>query len=126
MRLMEVLLHAGTAISGFTASMIHERVVSSFGVKDYCLPQLRYDLRKLKAHGLLERDGKHYAYHLTDKGVKVAIMFVLFHKRLCGPIANSLFHHRTNPQYHFNTKIEKAYEKVDNSISQLIDFLEAA
>jgi hypothetical protein len=126
LRLMEVLLHAGTTISGFTTSMLHERITSSFCIKDYRLSQLRYDLRKLKAHGLLERDGKHYAYRLTDKGVKVAIMFILFHKRLCGPIANSLFHHRTNPQYRFNTKIEKAYEKADRAISQLIDFLEAA
>ena len=28
------------------------------------------------------------------KGVKVAALFVLFHKRVCGPLANTLFHHR--------------------------------
>ena len=53
-------------------------------------------------------------------------MFVLFNKRLCGPIANTLFNHRTNPKYRFNIKIEKAYDKADTSISQLIDFLQAA
>jgi hypothetical protein len=25
---------------------------------------------------------------------KAALMFILFHKRVCGPLANSLFHHR--------------------------------
>jgi len=54
---------------------------------------LRYDLRKMRAHALLERDGNRYAYRLTDKGVKVALLFVLFHQRLYGPLANSLFHH---------------------------------
>jgi hypothetical protein len=49
-----------------------------------------YDLRKLKAHALLERDGRRYAYRLTDKGSRVALMFVLFHQRMCGPLANSL------------------------------------
>ena len=44
--------------------------------------RLRYDLRKMKAHGLLERDGKRYTYRLTEKGTKVALTFVLFHQRL--------------------------------------------
>ena len=60
--------------------------------------QLRYDLRKMKAHGLIERDGR-YAYRLTGKGTKVALIFVLFHQRLCGPLANSLFHHKPNTHY---------------------------
>jgi hypothetical protein len=61
----------------------------------------------MKAHGLLERDGKRYAYRLTDKGVKVALLFVIFHKQLCGPLANSLFHHkrhRSSP----NSRLESA------------------
>ena len=48
----------------------------------------------MKAHGLLERIGRSYRYRLTDKGIKAALMFILFHKRVCGPLANSLFHHR--------------------------------
>ncbi len=44
----------------------------------------------MKAHGLLERIGRSYLYRLTDKGAKAALMFVLFHKRVCGPLANSL------------------------------------
>jgi hypothetical protein len=60
----------------------------------YSLSQLRYDLRKLKAHGLIERDGKRYAYRLTDKGTRAALLFVLFHQRVCGPMANSFFRHR--------------------------------
>jgi hypothetical protein len=35
-----------------------------------------------------------YTYRLTDKGVKVALLFLFFHKRLCGPLASNLFHHR--------------------------------
>jgi hypothetical protein len=57
--------------------------------KTYGLNQLRYDLRKLKGHGLIERDGSRYAYRLTQKGIQVALLFLFFHKRLCGPLANS-------------------------------------
>src|SRR5207249_11887330 len=52
---------------------------------------LRYDLRKLKGHGLLERDGSRYAYRLTPQGIQVALLFLFFHKRLCGPLAHSRF-----------------------------------
>ena len=76
-RLMEALLHGGTAVGG-----------------RYGLNQLRYDLRKIKGNGLLERDGKCYPYRLSDKGTKVTLMFVLFHKQIRGPLANSLFHHQ--------------------------------
>ena len=35
----------------------------------------------MKAHGLIERDGSRYAYRLTEKGSKVALLIVLFHHR---------------------------------------------
>ena len=31
----------------------------------YTLTQLRYDLRKMKAHGLVERIGRSYVYRLS-------------------------------------------------------------
>jgi hypothetical protein len=46
------------------------------GADRYGLNQLRHGLRKLKAHRLLERDGKRYAYRLTEKGTKVAMLFL--------------------------------------------------
>jgi len=92
-RLLEVLLHGGSQVGGWTAKQIHHAVLTTFHLPDtaYGLNQLRYDLRKLKAHALLRRDGSRYAYHLTPKGVQVALLFLFFHKRLCGPLANSRF-----------------------------------
>ena len=48
-----------------------DQVLTTFRLspKSYELNQLRYDLRKLKGHALLERDGSGYAYRLTPKGV---------------------------------------------------------
>ena len=127
-RLMEVLLHGGTTVGGWTAKQIHDAVLTAFQLSAarYGLNQLRYDLRKMKAHGLVERDGKRYAYQLTDKGTKVALTFVLFHQRLCGPLANSLFHHQPDRDARPNSKLEAAYHKADASIRNLIQLLEAA
>ena len=95
-RLLEVLLHAGNNLGGWSAKQIHQIILQSFHLseKSYALNQLRYDLRKLKGHGLLERDGSRYAYRLTSKGFQVALLFLFFQKRLCGPLANSRFHHQ--------------------------------
>jgi hypothetical protein len=127
-RLMEVLLHGGTTVGGWTAKQIHQAVLTTFelSAKTYGLNQLRYDLRKLKGHGLLERDGRRYAYRLSAKGVQVALLFLFFHKRLCGPLANSRFHHQPDPKHCPKSKLEAAYYKADKAIQDIVDLLAAA
>jgi len=128
LRLMEILLHHATQIQGWRTADIHQAILSAFSLKPdtYTLTQLRYDLRKLRAHGLVERDGKRYCYRLTDKGAKVALMFVLFHKRVCGPVAHSLFDRKPNQQFNPNSKIETAYYKADAAIQNVLDQLATA
>ena len=87
--------------------------------------QLRYDLRKLKGHGLLQRDGSRYAYRLTPKGVQVALLFLFFHKRLRGPLANSRFHHTPVARHQPPSKLETAYHHADKAIQQIVDLLAA-
>lgn len=127
LRLMEVLLHAGTRVLGWRSAEIHQAILASFSLTpaNYTLTQLRYDLRKMKAHRLLQRDGRRYAYRLTHKATRVALLFVLFHKRVCGPLANSLFHRRPSQTATPSSKIEAAYHKADRSIDQLIQLLAA-
>ncbi len=79
----------------------------------------------MKAHGLLERIGRAYCYRLSDKGTKAALMFILFHKRVCGPLANSLFHHRLDETLKPASKIESAFHKADQAIQQVLDLLAA-
>jgi hypothetical protein len=54
------------------------------------------------------------------------LLFVLFHKQLCGPLANSLFHHQPDAQLRPKSKLETAYHKADASIRNLIQLLQAA
>ena len=127
-RLLEVLLHGGNTVGGWTAKQIHQVVLTTFQLSPatYGLNQLRYDLRKLKGHGLLERDGSRYAYQLTGKGIQIALLFLFFHKRLCGPLANSRFHHKPDPTHRPNSKLEAAYHKADKAIQDIVDLLAAA
>jgi hypothetical protein len=127
-RLFEVLLHSGSQVGGWTATQIHQAILTSFrlSANAYSLNQLRYDLRKLKGHGLLQRDGSRYRYRLTTKGIQVALLFLFFHKRLCGHLANSRFHHKPNADHRPNSKLEAAYYKADRAIEQIVDLLKAA
>ena len=127
-RLLEVLLHGGNMVGGWTARQIHQAVLTTFQLspKTYDLNQLRYDLRKLKGHGLLQRDGTGYAYHLTPKGVQVALLFLFFHKRLCGPLANSRFHHTPDLTRAPASKLEHAYYTADKAIQNIVNLLAAA
>jgi len=127
-RLLEVLLHGGNTVGGWTAKQIHQAVLTTFrlSANSYGLNQLRYDLRKLKGHGLVQRDGSRYAYQLTAKGIQVALLFLFFHKRLCGPLANSRFHHQPDPAHRPNSKLEAAYHKADTAIQNIVDLLAVA
>jgi len=127
-RLLEVLLHGSNTVGGSTANQIHQAILTSFQIpaKAYGLNQLRYDLRKLKGHSLLERDGSRYAYRLTSKGVQISMLFLFFHKRLCGPLANSRFHHQPDPAHQPNSKLEAAYHKADKAIQEIVNLLDAA
>jgi hypothetical protein len=128
MRLLEVLLHGGTQLGGWRTAQIHAAILAACGLSAdayYTLTQLRYDLRKMKGRGLLEREGRRYRYRLAEKGKPVAAMFVLFHKRVCGPLANSLFHHRPQPSSQPPVRIEAAYHQAGVAIQKLIDLVAA-
>lgn len=127
-RLLEVLLHAGSSLGGWTAREIHAAVLDRFEVAtpQYPLTSLRYDLRKLKGHGLLEREPGRYAYRLTEKGQRVAVLFLLFHQRLCGPLAGGQFGRRPEQRYCPRSPLERAYYKADQAIDEIVSILRAA
>jgi len=127
-RLMEVLLNAGVGINGWSARQIHETLLGRFRISKeaYTLNQLRYDLRKMKAHGLLQRLGGRYAYGLTEKGIRIALLFSLFHQRIFGPIAYSQFVRHPNQQPGPHSKPERAYRRADSAIDQIVEIVRAA
>jgi hypothetical protein len=70
---------------------------------------------------LLERGERRFACQLTDKGIDVALLFLFFYKRLCGPLANSRFHHKPAPENRPNSKMESAYHKADKAVENLVN-----
>lgn len=126
-RVIEVLLRQGHSLPAWSSRQLHQAVCDTFGLdpKAYSRHQLRYDLRKLKAHGLLERDGRRYAYRLSEKGTKAAVMMTLFRKRIYGPMAAGTMSHRPDPAYMPDSRFERLYHRIDRDIDSLLSLLAA-
>jgi hypothetical protein len=122
-RLFEVLLHGGSHLGGWTAKQIHNAVLTSFHLSGASTASISSAMTC--ASSLLQRDGSRYAYRLTHKGVQVALLFLFFHKRLCGPLANSRFHHRPSARHQPASKLEAAYHRADTAIQHVVDLLAA-
>jgi hypothetical protein len=62
MRLREVLLHGGVQLNGWRSADLPQAILTTFG-----------------------------PFATSYTGTRAALMFILFHKRVCGPLGNSLF-----------------------------------
>ena len=124
LRLMEVLLHGGTLLHGWRTAHLQHAILAAFGLtpSTYTLTQLRYDLRKMRAHGLLERDGARYAYRLTDKGRKVALLFVLFHNASAARSPTACSTIRPTPRRHRRRRSKRPIEKPTDQFSTFWTF----
>jgi hypothetical protein len=122
MRLLEVLLRrAGGGFGAWRTETLRAAILNHFELKpnQYTLNQIRYDLRKLAAHGIIERIEHTYSYRLSARGQKTSILLTLFARRIYGPVASSALHHRPEPEHAPPSPFEAAYRKVDESLDAL-------
>jgi len=127
LRLMRVLLHNGTLVRGLKTADIHTALLETFGLKpaDYTINQLRYDMRKMKAHALIERDGKSRLWRFTKTGVRVSTLMLLFHDHVIGPVSGGIFGKRPVANTKTAGKFEAAYEKIDKAFDDMLSLLAA-
>ena len=88
LRLLEVLLQPAGLVADWTVANLHARVLERFHLSplDYRPSQLRYDLWKLRAKGLVERVGTSRRYRVTDSGLRLGTLLVKLRFRLLGPL----------------------------------------
>ncbi len=124
-RLLEALLHPGTFVADWTSREVHARVLQRHRLTEaaYRLSQLRYDLGKLRAHGLVERIGTSRRYRLTERGLKLGVLLVKLRTRLLGPLASLVTADRPRPLSHHSSAVEAAFRQVDAALNHLCDTL---
>ncbi len=120
-RLLEALLHPGTFVADWTSREVHDRLLKRHRLaeQEYRLSQLRYDLGKLRAHGLVERLGTSRRYRLTSHGLKLGVLLVKLRTRLLGPLASlASDEQRRRPSRH-PSELEAAFHQVDVALDHL-------
>jgi hypothetical protein len=120
-RLLETLLHPGGFVRDWTTRELHTRAVARhrLGPDAYRLTQLRYDLSKLRAKGLVERIGKSRRYCLTPIGLKLAVLLVKLRLRLLGPLASLIGQPNINKAPRPFNFVDAAYREVDTALDHL-------
>jgi hypothetical protein len=120
-RLLEALLHPGTFVADWTSREVHARVLRRHRLAEatYRLGHLRYDLGKLRAHGLAERLGASRRYRLTTRGLKLGVLLVKLRTRLLGPLASLATAQASRRLTRATSAVEAAFRQVDVALDHL-------
>lgn len=124
LRLLEVLLQPGGLIADWTSAELHTRVLARYrlAAQDYRPSQLRYDLWKLRAKGLVDRVGTTRHYRLTAAGARLGVVLIKLRFRLLGPVATLAAHSQPRASAPTNS-FEIAIRNLDDALDQLFSAL---
>jgi len=120
-RVLETLLHPATFARVWTTRELHTRILARHQLAEsaYRLSQLRYDLSKLRAKGLVERLGNTRRYRLTPLGLKLGVLLVKLRTRLLGPLATLLGNSPVARTSSPNNSVDQAFRDVDTALDHL-------
>ena len=124
-RMLEALLHDNRSIGQWKSMDVRQKIIDSFDLSenDYSRNQVIYYIRKLRAHGLVEKIKGTNTYRLTGYGVKVALAFTLMRKRIYGPLHYSLFEQQPDAGIDTGSILERLYRRLDIDINEIQKYL---
>jgi hypothetical protein len=120
-RVLDTLLHPAAFAPDWTTRQLHTRILGRHQLveADYRLSQLRYDLAKLRAKGLVERIGTSRRYRLTPLGLKLGVLLVKLRIRLLGPLATFVSNTSRRPRSPHHNSIDTAFRQIDTALDHL-------
>jgi DNA-binding transcriptional ArsR family regulator len=120
-RLLDALLQPAGFVTNWTTRELHARILTRphLTETDYRLSQLRYDLAKLRANGLVERLGRTRRYQLTPLGLKLGVVLVKLRIRLLGPLATLVTTSVPRRQRPPTNSVDTAFLEVDTALDHL-------
>jgi DNA-binding transcriptional ArsR family regulator len=107
-----------------TTADLQQRTLERYrlSANDYRLSQLRYDLGKLRAKGLVERLGGSRRYRLTATGLRLGTVLTKVRFRLLGPLT-SLACGAVRARSHHPSPVEAALRDVGTALDRLCEIL---
>ena len=119
-RLLDSLTQPTGFVREWTTRDLHTRILARHRLAegDYRLSQLRYDLSKLRAKGLVERLGTSRRYRLTQVGLKLGVLLVKLRMRLLGPLVTLTTKPRPSAAVRSNS-VDNAFAELDAALDHL-------
>jgi hypothetical protein len=112
----------------FRTRDVHQRAAETLGLTTatYRLGQLRYDLAKLRAKGLVVKVPKTQTYRLTPQGFRICVLFLKLFHRVYAPFSAAVV--QPVPQDALlsddrRCTLDQLYASVDRALDQLLDHL---
>jgi hypothetical protein len=115
---LSALLGFSLLVRGFTNRQLRERVAGLLGQSPESLTagRMSYDLRRLRLHGLITRVKKSNRYHLTQRGIQVALFFTRSYARILRPGLAQI----TGPEWEDCSALRRSFDQVLRHIDQLV------
>jgi hypothetical protein len=119
MALLSVLLVFRLLPRGFASRELREHLAPLLGEPPSALTQGRmtYQLRRLRLHGLIERQPKSHRYRVTSRGVRSAMFFTRSYARILRPGLSEIF----APTGAGASKLRLAADRFQTAIDQYVD-----
>jgi hypothetical protein len=112
----------------FRTRDLHQRAAEALGMTTatYRLGQLRYDLAKLRAKGLVLKVPQTHTYRLTPQGMRICVLFLKLFHRVYAPISAAVLkpiaHDAVLPDDR-RCALDQLYADVDRALDHLLDHL---
>jgi hypothetical protein len=109
---------------GFRSRDLREHLAQLLGddPSQWTQGRLTYQLRRLRLHGLIERQQGAHRYTVTDRGYRVALWFSRCHVRLLRPSLAQLL----SPDSCFDHTLTRAIERFDKQVQRYFDAVHLA
>ena len=82
---------------------------------------MTYDLRRLRLHGLIEREARSHRYRLTKAGLRTALFWTRSYARLLRSGMAEL-----HPEAFASTKLRRAFNAFDTTLTNVVHELKLA
>ena len=115
---LSALLGFSLLVRGFTNRQLRERVAGLLGQSPESLTagRMSYDLRRLRLHGLITRVKKSNRYHLTKRGIQVAMFFTRSYARILRPGLAQI----TGTEWEECSALRRSFDQVLRHIDRLV------
>jgi hypothetical protein len=111
------------AREGFTVAELTEKVHSMTGQSDYSTRQAAYDIRKLRAKGLLTKPERSRRYHVPPEAARTITALSVLRDQVMNPILADVRSPRQGRKPSTWTSIDRDYESLRVDMQTLFDHL---